>query len=211
MEAANLGAFLAEEPDKIDSAIERLAAAPRFQDAGPYTTAALAVRASAGPRLPAAGHPDPLAWARHGGLSIPTWLYGHEPANLFAAQIAKYFSNAIREDMILGLARGGIIFAPGAAGTVQEVFQAATKAFYATDGPSGPFVFVGHEYWGRRFPVATLLGPVLARSPHGDLSGLVRITDEPDEAVEIVLSHAAGPLTAPAAPAAPAVYRSGRS
>ncbi len=70
----------------------------------------------------------------HGGLAIPTWLYGHEPANLFAAQIAKYFSNAIREDTILRLSRGGIVFAPGLAGTVQEIFQAATKTFYATDG-----------------------------------------------------------------------------
>ena len=47
-------------------------------------------------------------WPRQGGLAIPTWLYGHEPANLFAGRIAKYFSNAIREDMILRLARGGI-------------------------------------------------------------------------------------------------------
>ena len=78
-----------------------------------------------------------------GGLAIPTWLYGHEPANLFAGGIAKYFSNAIREDTLLRLARGGVVFAPGWAGTVQEVFQAATKAFYLADGQSGPLVFLG--------------------------------------------------------------------
>ncbi len=77
-----------------------------------------------------------------GGLAVPTWLYGHEPANLFAGAIAKYFSNAIREDTLLRLARGGMVFAPGWAGTVQEVFQAATKAFYRTDGDSGPLVFL---------------------------------------------------------------------
>src|SRR6185503_12677187 len=103
-----------------------------------------------------------------GGLAIPTWLYGHEPANLFAGGIAKYFSNAIREDTILRLARGGVVFAAGWAGTVQEVFQAATKTFYATDGASGPFVFVDTEHWTRQLPVQALLRPLLAASPAGD-------------------------------------------
>ena len=72
---------------------------------------------------------------------------------------------------------------------MQEVFQAATKTFYATDGASGPFVFIGKEYWSSTLPVATLLAPVLSRSPFGDLSELIRITDDPDEAVEIIVSH----------------------
>ena len=46
----------------------------------------------------------------------------------FAGQIAKYFSNAIREDTILRACRGGIVFAAGRAGTVQEAFQAATRS-----------------------------------------------------------------------------------
>src|SRR6266508_3155272 len=135
-----------------------------------------------------------VAWARHGGLSVPTWLYGHEPANLFAARIAKYFSNAIREDTILRLARGGIVFAAGRAGTVQEVFQAATKAFYATDGASGPFVFLDTEFWTGTLPVEKLLRPLLADSPYGDLAKLVHVTDDVDEAVEL-LRHGA-PATA---------------
>ncbi len=102
-------------------------------------------------------------WARQGGLSIPTWLYGHEPANLFAGRIAKYFSNAIREDTILRLARGGIVFAAGRAGTVQEVFQAATKTFYATDGGSGPYVFLDGTFWANGVP--DLLGSLLRRRP----------------------------------------------
>jgi hypothetical protein len=104
---------------------------------------------------------DVLAWSRHGGLAVPTWLYGHEPANLFAARIAKYFSNAIREDTILRLVRGGIVFATGRAGTVQEIFQAATKSFYATDGESGPFVFLGRRFWTEELPVESLLRPLL--------------------------------------------------
>jgi predicted Rossmann-fold nucleotide-binding protein len=129
---------------------------------------------------------DQVAWARHGGLAIPTWLYGHEPANLFAARIAKYFSNAIREDTILRLSRGGIVFAPGMAGTVQEIFQAATKTFYATDGVSGPFVFLDVEHWTRRLPVRELLAPLLTASPNGDLSGLIHVTDDVAEAVELL-------------------------
>jgi len=143
------------------------------------------------------GHPTgeiAVAWARHGGLSVPTWLYGHEPANLFAARIAKYFSNAIREDTILRLVRGGIVFAPGRAGTVQEIFQAATKTFYATDGASGPFIFLGSAYWRQTLPVETLLRPLLDASPHGDMSHLVHVTDDVDEAVELLLSHNAAQL-----------------
>jgi len=130
----------------------------------------------------AAFPPDPAAgWARHGGLSIPTWLYGHEPANLFAAQIAKYFSNAIREDTILRLSRGGIVFAAGRAGTVQEVFQAATKTFYASDGASGPYVFLDATFWANGVP--DLLRALLAATPSGDQSGLVHVMDDVDQAV----------------------------
>jgi predicted Rossmann-fold nucleotide-binding protein len=181
MEAANLGAYLADRDDTaLDEAIDTLAAAPDFHDHDPYTAAALAVRR----RYP----PGRGGWAHRGGLSIPTWLYGHEPANLFAARIAKYFSNAIREDTILRLSRGGIVFAPGWAGTVQEVFQAATKTFYATDGASGPYVFLDAAHWTERLPVRALLGPLLAASPAGDLSGLVNVTDDVGEAIEVLTS-----------------------
>ena len=118
----------------LAAAIDDLSAAPDFRDHDPFTERALAVRERFTQNGPNADARTDVGWARHGGLSVPTWLYGHEPANLFAARIAKYFSNAIREDTILRLARGGIVFATGRAGTVQEIFQAATKTFYATDG-----------------------------------------------------------------------------
>ncbi|GAA2843478.1 hypothetical protein Acy02nite_67880 [Actinoplanes cyaneus] len=177
MEAANLGAYFASRSERdLAAAIDMLAAAPDFRDHDPYTAAALGVRARY--PLPAVDLADRL---RFGGLALPTWLYGHEPANLFAGQIGKYFSNAVREDSILRLSRGGIVFAPGWAGTVQEVFQAATKTFYQTDGPSGAFVFLGTEHWAK-LPVVDLLGTLLARSPHGDQSGLIVVTDSIDEA-----------------------------
>ena len=189
MEAANLGSYLASHPvDELTAAIDALAVAPHYADHDPYTAVALEVRARFAPAGSVAAEVD--GWARRGGLSIPTWLYGHEPANLFAGQIAKYFSNAIREDTILRLARGGIVFAAGRAGTVQEVFQAATKTFYATDGDSGAYVFLDRDFWTRTLPIEALLRPLLALSPHGDLSTSIHVTDDVREAVAVLTAHA---------------------
>jgi hypothetical protein len=181
MEAANLGAYLAGRlAGELHAAIDMLAEAPDFMDHDPYTAAALAVR-DAFPSPVSSPH-QVVARLTAGGLALPTWLYGHEPANLFAGQIGKYFSNAVREDQILRLARGGLVFAPGRAGTVQEVFQAATKTFYCTDGPSGAFVLLGTDHWAS-LPVEPLLRALLADSPHGDQSDLVLVTDSLDEAM----------------------------
>ncbi len=199
MEAANLGSYLSTSPpDTLTDAIELLATAPDFHDHDAYTAAALAVRAKFGgqPKFggqefggqEAAGQGGD--WATHGGLSIPTWLYGHEPANLFAGRIAKYFSNAIREDTILRLARGGLVFAAGRAGTVQEVFQAATKTFYRTDGGSGPYVFLDATFWANGVP--ELLRSLLSGTPSGDQSGLVHVTDDVDQAVRLLTQGRTG-------------------
>lgn len=173
MEAANLGSYLADRPAAtLAEVIDRLAAEPDFHAHDPFTKVALHVLAE---------YPTPDPWA--GGLSVPTWLYGHEPANVFAGQIAKYFSNAIREDVILRVARGGIVFAPGRAGTVQEVFQAATKTYYSTDGDSGPFVFLGRRFWTEELPVTALLGTLLGGA---GLAELVHVTDDVDEALAVL-------------------------
>lgn len=185
MEAANLGAYLARHSAaELTWAVDLLAGAPDFTDHDRYTAAALEVRERFDGTAGAVE--GPCDWARSGGLAIPTWLYGHEPANLFAGRIAKYFSNAIREDTILRLARGGIVFAPGRAGTVQEVFQAATKTYYGTDGASGAYVFLDREFWTSTLPIEALLHPLLAASPFGDLSGTVHLTDDVHEAVRLL-------------------------
>jgi predicted Rossmann-fold nucleotide-binding protein len=185
MEAANLGSYLAGYPDsELAAAICQLATAPDYTDHDPYTAVALAVR-NAYPSLGQPTHGDPTGQLSRGGLALPTWLYGHEPANLFAGGIAKYFSNAIREDTILRLARGGVVFAPGQAGTVQEVFQAATKSFYATDGDGGPFIFLGTAFWAQ-LDAPALLRDLLAASPVGDLSNHVLVTDDVAEAVRLL-------------------------
>jgi predicted Rossmann-fold nucleotide-binding protein len=180
MEAANLGAYLATGPvHTLTSAIDELAGAADFRDSQTFTERALAVRRQL---TPSAG----TDWSRAGGLSIPTWFFGHEPANLFAARAAKMFSNAAREEQILKLSRGGIVFAPGRAGTVQEIFQAVTMTFYGTVSHSGPFVFLGRKFWTEDLPVESLLRPLLAASPLGDQTHLVRVTDDVHEAAALL-------------------------
>lgn len=78
-------------------------------------------------------------------LAIPTWFYGHEPSNLFAKHIAKYFSNSIREDILLTISLYGLVFAPGSAGTTQEIFQEAAQNHYGTSGYYSPMVFLGKK------------------------------------------------------------------
>ena len=71
-------------------------------------------------------------------VGIPTWFYGHEPPNVFCDAIGKYFSNAIREDGLLARCTAGLVVLEGAAGTVQEIFQAATRLYYAPAGDADP-------------------------------------------------------------------------
>jgi predicted Rossmann-fold nucleotide-binding protein len=143
MEAANLGAHLAPLPDgALPRALRTLAETPSY--AGSVTGWARAGFA-----------------ARPGGggesLGIPTWFYGDEPPNVFAARVAKYFRNAIREDLLLHVCTAGIVFLPGAAGTVQEVFQDACENYYATPAEVAPMVLVGRQHWTRRLPAWPLL------------------------------------------------------
>jgi hypothetical protein len=178
MEAANLGSYLSTlKPDALDEAVAELASANDFHDSDAYTAAARSVRRRLQIEAP---------WPQAGGLSIPTWFFGHEPANLFAAQIGKMFSNASREEMILKLSRGGIVFAPGRAGTIQEVFQAATMTFYGTVDRSGPFVFLGRRFWTEEMPIAKVLGPLMAASPLGDQRPLIHLTDDVQEAAALL-------------------------
>ena len=76
-------------------------------------------------------------------LGIPTWHYGHEPPNPFATAIAKFFRNAPREALLLEVCNAGIVFLPGAGGTVQEVFQDACENYYADESAVAPMVLVG--------------------------------------------------------------------
>ena len=175
MEAANLGAYLARAADEaVDEADAMLAAVP---DVGSSVTtwaeAAFDVRRR---------WPD-------GDLSlgVPTWFYGHEPPNVFAEVVAKYFKNAIREDVLLHVCTAGVVFLPGRGGTVQEVFQAACENYYAGSGsgsrPVAPMVLVGTDFWTRELPAWPLLR---ALAEGREMQSSVHLVDDLDDVVGLL-------------------------
>ncbi|WP_436699177.1 LOG family protein [Nocardioides sp. BYT-33-1] len=145
MEAANLGGRMAAAPpDALAEALRRVADVPSFR---PSVDAWVGAARAA---LDLAPEPSP-------SLGVPTWHYGHEPPNLFATAIAKYFRNALREAILLMVCDAGIVFLPGAGGTVQEIFQDACENYYAADEDVAPMVLVGRRYWTERLPAWPLL------------------------------------------------------
>jgi len=172
MEAANLGAWLSRvEEGALAEALEILAAAPDFAaDIDAWATAAFEVR----DRWPLGTE----------SLGIPTWFYGHEPPNALASVIAKYFSNATREDVLLKVCRGGLVFLPGAAGTVQEIFQAACANYYAEPGLIVPIVLVGRDHWTREVGVWDLLRSLGAGRAFAARLDLV---DRPEEVLPLLV------------------------
>jgi predicted Rossmann-fold nucleotide-binding protein len=174
MEAANLGALLsASGPAALDEALGRLAAVPSFTpDIGAWAEAAFAVVDAT---------TDPVE-----SLGIPTWHYGHEPPNPFATAIAKYFRNATREAVLLEVCTAGIVFLPGAGGTVQEVFQDACENYYADESSLAPMVLVGREHWTRTLPAWPLLR---ALSRGRAMEDHVHLVDTVAEAAAVVASY----------------------
>lgn len=172
MEAANLGAYFARyEEEELLVAVDTLAASPGYRDEG-YMQRAREVRER---------FPDGAA-----SLAIPTWFYGHEPSNFFGTHVAKYFSNSIREDGLLAISVHGVIFAPGAAGTTQEIFMDATQNHYGTFDWYSPMVFLGRE----RYKVDTFLYPLLEQLAWGrEYAKFLHLTDEPQEAFEFLRDH----------------------
>lgn len=118
-------------------------------------------------------------------VSVPTWHYGHEPSTPLATHIGKLFQNSIREDGLLAIATHGVVYAPGSAGTLQEIFQDAAQNFYETYGDrSSPMVLLGREYWTETFPVV----PVLRALFTDRYDDVVLVTDDVDAAVEFILA-----------------------
>ncbi len=145
MEAANLGAYAAPFDDgMLDEALLLLAEVTSFTPSiTDWARSAFEVRER---------------WPRGGAsVGIPTWFYGHEPPNAFAAHIAKYFANATREDGLLARCDAGVVFLPGAAGTVQEIFDNATPNYYESRGEPTPMVLVDKAHWTERLPAWPLL------------------------------------------------------
>ncbi|APR80031.1 Hypothetical protein A7982_05378 [Minicystis rosea] len=130
-----------------------------------------------------------------GGLSlaVPTWHYGHEPLSPFASHVAKYFLNSIREDVLLALATQGIVFTPGRAGTLQEVFQDSSQNYYrGPQEPFSPMVFFGTKFWRETLPVEPLLESLFVKNGReSEYKAKVRFMDDVDEVVQFLVDQLA--------------------
>lgn len=186
MEAGHLGAyFAARGKDEIDAALAVLAKAPAMLPIDAWLDAAFEVRA----QFPV----SPEEAARCPSVAMPTWLYGHEPPNAFATHVAKYFDNSVREEGVLAIGLYGVVYAPGSAGTLQEIFQDAAQNHYATYGFASPMVFLGKSYWTEVKPVYPLLKQLAAGH---DYERWLLISDDVDAIVAhlraFAAEHAAG-------------------
>ncbi|MCW2795227.1 Rossmann fold nucleotide-binding protein [Nocardioides sp.] len=171
MEAGSLGARFAGRPTAdLEVALELLAGVPSFR---PSVEDWVRVAFEVNRRFPGGAE----------SLGIPTWHYGHEPTNVFATTIAKYFRNATREAILVQVCDAGIVFLPGLGGTVQEVFQDACENYYADESSVAPMVLVGASYWTETLPAWPLLQS-LARGRV--MEGHVHLVDSVDEAAALI-------------------------
>ena len=168
MEAANLGAYLASYPDRsaLDRALALLRLAPALEpDHARFIGAMTRVRAE----LPNAAPT----------LGVPTWVYPDEPVNLFCSQIAKYFSNSMREEGLIAIGDHGVVVTSDTPGTVREVFQAAEQDSYWVNDRRSPIVFLGSQ----RTETFALLTEIARRDGYADL---VRSFEDAAAVVEFI-------------------------
>ena len=172
MEATHLGAWMAGRSEvDTDDALVMLKEAPSFKDRLWLETALQIMKK----------YPQEL----YVSLGVPTWLYGHEPATPFATHIAKYFDNSIREDSILTIAKGGIIYSPGSAGTMQEIFQEAVQNHYLSFGYASPMIFMNMRYWTEELPVYLLMEHLVKTGKYKNI--LMSLTDSTEEIIKTIL------------------------
>ncbi|MGE0411647.1 MAG: LOG family protein [Verrucomicrobiales bacterium] len=198
MEAGNLGAFFGNRPEnELRSAVKILERVPKVE---PITVGS--PRWNSGEWLAPAveiltefqGDVSKVAGE---SVGIPTWFYGHEPPNVFASHIAKYFENSLREEGLLAIATHGIVFAQGNAGTVQEIFQDACQNYYGTYGPPAPMILLDSAYWNRsgfgavdpkHKPVWPLLQQLASERAKEGFPRAILLTDSIQETIEHIES-----------------------
>ncbi len=175
MEAANLGAWVAPlEEAALEGALAALADAPNYTaNREGYVERALEVRR----RWPQGGE----------SLGVPTWVYLDEPTTGFATHIAKYFTNSIRENGLLALARSGVVYAPGGAGTEQEIFTDTAQNSLTLYAVRSPVVFLGHQHYEFEHP--ELIAAVRNQAAAFGWDDLVFTCDDPLEAVAFIGAH----------------------
>ena len=163
MEATHLGAWMAgRSEEELQEALSIMSVAPFYTDKL-WLKTAWEVHI----RFPNLGYQS---------LGVPTWHYGHEPSSPLATHIAKYFENSIREDGILTISKGGIIFTPGSAGTLQEIFQEAVQNHYLIFGYASPMIFMGKQFWTEEVPVWPLIMHLVDSGRYKNL--ILCLTDE---------------------------------
>ena len=190
MEATHFGAFFAgRSEDDMLAAIKRMSNRPKGAEAGKeYADVDWLERAW---NIRQAYPQTEADKAKYTSIGIPTWFYGHEPPAPFPTHIAKYFSNSIREDGLLMIARHGVIFAPGSAGTRQEIFQDAAQNHYGTAGYYSPMIMFGKDYWNGKtdddysYPV----WPLLEQSASKNYRDLLAISDDEDEIEALIKGY----------------------
>jgi len=171
MEATHMGAWMAGRTvSQVEKGLSLLTQAPSYKDYR-WLDTAFQVR-------------ELYPQNQYASIGIPTWLYGHEPATPFATHIAKYFENAIREDGILTIAKGGIIYTPGSAGTMQEIFQDAVQNHYLSFGYASPMVFLDTAYWNHEVPVYPLLQQLTASGKYQNL--ILSLSDDPTDIITAI-------------------------
>lgn len=172
MEATHLGAWMAGRgDDEVEEALRIIALAPSFSHEG-WVATAFEVRRK-------------FPQTNYESIGIPTWLYGHEPPTPFATHIAKFFDNSIREDSVLMMPFGGVIYTPGSAGTMQEIFQNAVKNHYLSFGFSSPMIFLGAKFWKEEMPVYPLMQRLMATGKYKNLN--IVLTDDLEVVVQQLL------------------------
>lgn len=174
MEATHLGAYMAGRTDaEVEEALQMLIPSPTFCDEG-WLRRSFEVME----RFPLT--------TEYRSLAIPTYYYGHEPTAPFATDIAKYFDNSVREDGIVTVAKGGIIYTPGSAGTMQEIFQDAGQNHYVTEGFASPMIFMGKDYYTKYMPAYAVLKDLSDRGVFKNM--ILTISDDNDEIIDAIVS-----------------------
>jgi predicted Rossmann-fold nucleotide-binding protein len=175
MEAANLGAWFAPFDDgQLDRAMEVLTRAPVYAtDPDRHVEATLEVR---------------RRWPEGAvSLGVPTWVYADEPTAGFATHIAKYFTNSIREDGLLAIARSGVIYTPGGAGTEQEIFTDTAQNSLTLYQVRSPMVFLDRHHFEVEHP--ELVAAARRQASTFGWDDLITVCDDPFEAAAFVARH----------------------
>ncbi len=166
MEAANLGAWLAPLDDgALDAALADLRAVPAYDDRDAYAALGANVQA----RYPGGGL----------NLGVPTWVYDEEPTSPFTTHVAKFFANSVRENGLLAIALAGVVYAPGGAGTEQEIFTDAAQNTYTAYEVRSPMVFLGRDHYERVRP--DLVPAVRSQAEAAGWGGWVEVCDTAEE------------------------------